>query len=285
MLDISIQFKIDIISYDYSGYGQSQGTYNEEAISKDIEEVGEFILKDLSIRAEQLLLMGYSLGSVPTIHLALLPQFINVKGIILISPLSGVRIMNQQSDISNIHQKVVYDIAKIIDIRSPIFLVHGLKDDVIPYKNSVELSKKINLVFKWFPKKAGHSDMFTKYRSKLYAKLKLFFEHLTSFYEKHHKSFISEEVKIKRSNIQIKENYIDNLEINDSVGNEETQWGKYEKSSINVSEYDECIDKSGKSDHFTNQHSQRFSAVRIMNDREIEIQYDLFQNIFRQGKH
>ena len=44
------------MSYDYSGYGESDGSPSEKAIYEDIEEVAEFMTKTLQISQEKIIL-------------------------------------------------------------------------------------------------------------------------------------------------------------------------------------------------------------------------------------
>ena len=63
LLDMSTQLnvhqtlnKINVVSYDYSGYGESEGSASENVIYDDIEEVADFIIYSLNIPAENILL-------------------------------------------------------------------------------------------------------------------------------------------------------------------------------------------------------------------------------------
>ena len=55
-------------------------------------------------------------------------------------------------------------------ILSPIFLIHGKKDGIIPIKHSIELSRHIQNLYKWFPKKEGH-NIITECRMKFFKKI------------------------------------------------------------------------------------------------------------------
>ena len=48
--------KVDIVCYDYSGYGESEGTTSEQEICNDIEEVAEFMKDSLLIIFEKVIL-------------------------------------------------------------------------------------------------------------------------------------------------------------------------------------------------------------------------------------
>jgi hypothetical protein len=45
-----------VVCYDYSGYGESEGSPSERAIYDDIEEVAEFMTKTLQIPQDRIIL-------------------------------------------------------------------------------------------------------------------------------------------------------------------------------------------------------------------------------------
>ena len=153
--------KCNVICYDYSGYGFSRGTPSEEEVKNDIEEVGLFAIQELNIPSDELILMGHSLGMAPTLHLANNKNFANVAGLVLLSPISSG--MSKRKDVFN--NKDI--IGRIL---SPIFLIHGKKDGIIQIKHSIELSRHIQNLYKWFPKKEGH-NIITECRMKFFKNL------------------------------------------------------------------------------------------------------------------
>jgi len=131
--------------------------------------MAEFIKLTLKISFDKIVLylyslnifvfrFGHSLGSVPTIHLASRKLITNIlKGIILISPIgSGIKIVNPSIvlDFEKLSKINCFNNDnKLQDINCQIFLIHGQKDEVIPYKRSEELLKLNNRIVEWFPKK------------------------------------------------------------------------------------------------------------------------------------
>lgn len=139
--------------------------------------------------------MGFSLGSVPSIHIA---SKFNIKCLILISPLaSGIKIINKSLQLSTYELEkidIFCNIGKISDINSPIFLIHGQADDTIPISHSYEILKKVKNANTWFPKRADHDNIFCKYRRKFYEKLNVFLEKVEIFHTEINKtSYIQSE--------------------------------------------------------------------------------------------
>jgi hypothetical protein len=56
LIDLSIQLKADVISYDYSGYGCSEGSPSEKEINTDVEQVMDFAIHGLGLKLESIIL-------------------------------------------------------------------------------------------------------------------------------------------------------------------------------------------------------------------------------------
>ena len=133
LYDLSTTLKCNILCYDYSGYGYSTGTPSESEVYNDIEEVGYFIKEVLDIDQTELILLGHSLGSAPTVHLATKKNYQGVAGVALIAPLaSGMSMILKGDQAFTQTKKDVFDNKKkMLDIDCPIFLIHGKKDNII----------------------------------------------------------------------------------------------------------------------------------------------------------
>ena len=127
--------------------------------------------------------MGYSLGSVPSVHIA---SNKNIKCLILIAPLaSGIKTIIKDFSIStNELEKIdiFCNLSKIIDITCPIMLIHGKSDEVINVNHSYEMLRKIKNPNIWFPTKGTHGNIFTDYRRKFLEKLNIFFDKVKIFH-------------------------------------------------------------------------------------------------------
>ncbi|GFY95162.1 alpha/beta-Hydrolases superfamily protein [Actinidia rufa] len=96
LYDLFVQLKanlrVNLIGYDYSGYGASTGKPSEANTYADIEAVYECLETVYGVSQEDLILYGQSVGSGPTLHLAAkLPR---LRGVVLHSAiLSGLRVV------------------------------------------------------------------------------------------------------------------------------------------------------------------------------------------------
>nr|GLL20319.1 protein ABHD17B [Ipomoea trifida] len=91
-LELRAHLRVNIMSYDYSGYGGSSGKPSEFNTYYDIEAVYNCLKSEYGIKQEDVILYGQSVGSGPTLHLASRLQ--RLKAVILHSAiLSGIRVL------------------------------------------------------------------------------------------------------------------------------------------------------------------------------------------------
>jgi hypothetical protein len=167
----------------------------------------------LNIPLENLILIGNSLGSAPSIHLAKHEKYNKVSGVVLLSPIgSGIKLVNPKGKLTK-EELDKYDcfcnLNKVKEVYCPIFIIHGLKDEVIPHKQSIEMSARIRFLYQWYPRHGNHNNILFLYRYKFFTKLKIFFEHIKHFYTKKNK-FDIDSSKVTKFNYNLQENYLEN---------------------------------------------------------------------------
>lgn len=138
--DLARVLRVNIMAYDYTGYGKSTGTPTEDNCYGDIEAAYKYLTEVRRIQPEQIVLYGRSLGSGPSCYLASKTATAgrSVGGVILQSPLlSAYRVA------FNFRFTMVGDRFPNIDyapmIRCPVFIVHGTQDEVVPFWHGEEL--------------------------------------------------------------------------------------------------------------------------------------------------
>lgn len=132
--DLARVLRVNVMAYDYSGYGKSSGTPSEENCYADIEAAYRYLTEVRHLRPEQIVLYGRSLGSGPSCYLATKTALEGkgVGGLILQSPLlSAYRVA------FNFRFTMLGDKFANIDyapqIACPVFIVHGTQDEVVPF--------------------------------------------------------------------------------------------------------------------------------------------------------
>lgn len=117
-----------IISYDYRGYGQSVGGRpTVRKVVEDAEAVYRFAVHELGIEPNQMILHGRSLGSGPTLELAVRHP---VAGVVLESAFTSTYRVITRVGILPFDRFV--NIRHIKDVRSPVLVIHGTGDRLIP---------------------------------------------------------------------------------------------------------------------------------------------------------
>ncbi|WCJ29098.1 alpha/beta-Hydrolases superfamily protein [Euphorbia peplus] len=127
-VQLKINLRVNIMGYDYSGYGASSGKPSESNTYADIEAVYQCLQTEYGVSQEDLILYGQSVGSGPTLHLAAkLPR---LRGVVLHSAiLSGLRVL--------CHVKfsccldIYKNINKIHKVKCPVLVIHGTEDEVV----------------------------------------------------------------------------------------------------------------------------------------------------------
>lgn len=177
--------------------------------------MGYFVNQILGIQSKELILFGHSLGSAPTVHLAITQAFRDIRAIILLSPIaSGVRLVSPDIKMQDLEKIDVFcNIKKVIDVCCPIFLIHGHNDQVIPIQQSLEMAKFMKNPYEWHPRNGDHCNILTKYRAKFLQKCKFFFEFLTYSKNKHLSSSTTTSYNCAThdkhiTNVMLQENYI-----------------------------------------------------------------------------
>ncbi|KAJ0989185.1 hypothetical protein J5N97_007541 [Dioscorea zingiberensis] len=135
-VELSANLRVNLMAYDYSGYGQSTGKPSEYNTYADIEAVYDCLKAQYAARDEDLIIYGQSVGSGPTVDLA--SRLPNLRAVVLHSAiLSGLRVL------SPVKRSFWFDIYKNIDkiglVNCPVLVIHGTSDDVVDFSHGKQL--------------------------------------------------------------------------------------------------------------------------------------------------
>ncbi|CAF2607568.1 unnamed protein product [Rotaria sp. Silwood2] len=158
---LGTRLQCNIVSYDYSGYGASQGKASEKNMYADIEATYTSIKQRYHIPVSKIILYGQSIGTVPTIDLASRHKECCIA-CILHSPLtSGMRVAFPDTKRTWCCDAFP-SIDKIHRIRSIVLIIHGTDDDVIDVSHGFALYNRIHIPHQIEPlwiDGAGHNDI------------------------------------------------------------------------------------------------------------------------------
>lgn len=144
-----------VLAYDYPGYGHSTGSPTERNAYHAVEAAYDYLVDELEIAPENIIVQGQSVGGGPSVYLAANKP---VAGLILESSFATafqvvvpIRIMPFEK---------FPNIKRIDQIDCPLLLIHGTDDGVIPFSHSEELYAAAQAPKTLVPiPQAGHNDV------------------------------------------------------------------------------------------------------------------------------
>ena len=148
LLYLSQRFNINVLAYDYSGYGNSCGECSEENCYGDITAAVE-CLSGMGIPNEKVILFGRSLGTGPTCFMAgkMSLEGSPPAGVILHSAFTSIyRVVASVGCTLNGDQFVNIEYLKYFNKNIPILLIHGEYDNIVPFHHCIELKKGLSHV-------------------------------------------------------------------------------------------------------------------------------------------
>jgi len=165
LFELSRSLQVDVVGYDYSGYGHSTGANgasiaqpSESFCFEDIDAVYKYLVDVDQKEPNHIIAMGRSLGTGPTCELA---SKYPIGGAVLQSPLlSAIRVVMKTP--ITLPVDIFANIQKIQRIRCPVFIIHGEIDDIISVEHGKTLYRLIEGKTGWNPwwiENAGHNNI------------------------------------------------------------------------------------------------------------------------------
>ncbi|XP_024975278.1 alpha/beta hydrolase domain-containing protein 17C-like [Cynara cardunculus var. scolymus] len=135
-VELSLRLRVNLVGYDYSGYGQSTGKPSECNTYADVDAVYKCLKEKYGVKDDQLIVYGQSVGSGPTIDLA--SRIPDLRGVVLHSPiLSGLRVLYP---VKRTYWFDIYkNIEKIGSVNCPVLVIHGTADEVVDHSHGKQL--------------------------------------------------------------------------------------------------------------------------------------------------
>jgi fermentation-respiration switch protein FrsA (DUF1100 family) len=130
---------LDVMLFDYRGYGRSSGAPDEEGTYRDARAARVALLGRPGADASRLLYLGESLGAAVALALAL--EF-PPRGLVLQSAFTSVR------DMGRLHYPMIPAIVipdaypnlrRIRELKAPLLVLHGDRDDIVPLSHGQAL--------------------------------------------------------------------------------------------------------------------------------------------------
>jgi fermentation-respiration switch protein FrsA (DUF1100 family) len=166
----------------WRGFGKSEGSPSKEGLYNDARAAIEFA-QVKGYKTEDMIIVGESLGSGIATYMAIENKF---KGVFLITPYTSIKDRGQEIyfyiPVGLLIKDNFDNAANISKLSSPVFIIHGDKDNVIPHSHSLKLIEIANQ-----PKKlilypgVGHANYEVK---TVFTEMKNFFNSVTRIVEK-----------------------------------------------------------------------------------------------------
>lgn len=164
LLLISRRLGVSVFIFDYRGYGRSGGKPSERGLYADGEAALAYLRERGDVDMSRLTLFGRSLGCAVAVELATRHP---VKTIILESPFTSIDAMARRMrgglaalvPTSWVVRSKFDSLSKIANVHSPVMLLHGDMDDIVPIEMGHELFAAANDPKRFYPiRGAGHND-------------------------------------------------------------------------------------------------------------------------------
>ena len=153
-----------IAAVNYRGYGLSEGSPSEEALTEDALVVYDWFAKRKDIDADRIVVFGRSLGSGVAAQLAAKRP---VRAVVLVSPFDSLRSIARKQypivPVSLLLEHPFDSLARASGIESPLLVVAGEHDTLIPPEYSRRLHDAWLGPKRWvLLPDSGHNDIHTR---------------------------------------------------------------------------------------------------------------------------
>ena len=136
---------LSVFILDYREYGRSEGSISEEGSYRDAEAALDYLRSRTGREADQIIFFGRSLGAAVAVELA---RKAPPRALILESPMTSIRDMAREVfpilPLGGLIRTEYDSLSKIKSIRSPLLILHGDRDDIVPIDHGRRLFEAAN---------------------------------------------------------------------------------------------------------------------------------------------
>jgi len=128
------ELPVNVFIFDYRGYGKSQGKPDEKGVYLDAEAAYDFLVRDKGVEPQNIVLFGRSLGGAIAVELAskrTCGKLIVESTFTSISDMA--KIMFGSFSLNWLFKSRFDSASKIGQLRVPVLILHGNKDQIVPF--------------------------------------------------------------------------------------------------------------------------------------------------------
>ena len=142
LANLGVHSGIQVMSFDYQGYGRSDGEPSQAGLYQDAQAAWSWLI-DQGVTPDRIILYGFSLGSIPSIHLAASPDQTGRGWLILEAPLASSTTLVQEASTLSLPAGFLTDLdfdnaAAITNVSQPLLWMHGEDDQSTPIQTHGE---------------------------------------------------------------------------------------------------------------------------------------------------
>jgi hypothetical protein len=153
---------LSVFLFDYRGFGKSSGRPSETGLYQDGLAAWSYLVEKERIASENIVLHGHSIGAAVAIEVALQKK---VRGLVIESAFTSTKEMAKTMALfallSPIFPSHYNNLGKIPRVSAPKLIVHGQRDEIVPFAMGLKLFEAATDPKFFYPvKDAGHNDVF-----------------------------------------------------------------------------------------------------------------------------
>ncbi len=146
----------------WRGFGGNKGTPTEKNLYIDGEAALNWIIKNIKFNSEKIIVYGESLGTGVAVELARKYEFLSV---VLEAPFTSIEDIAKKRYRIFPTKYLVKDkfdnYSKIDQIKSPLLIISGKNDEIVPHEHSIKLFKRAMVYKKTvFIDEAIHNNLY-----------------------------------------------------------------------------------------------------------------------------
>ena len=151
---------VSVLGIGYRGYGKSIGKPSESGICKDGEASLKYATEELGYSPDKIFMCGRSLGTVVALNISVKRK---LAGIILITPMTSGKEMAKShgfGPLAVIAGEAFNNLKKLPEIISPVLIIHGDRDEVVPWAMGEQIFELLQVSKKMVTIGGGfHNDL------------------------------------------------------------------------------------------------------------------------------
>jgi uncharacterized protein len=152
---------LNLLAFDYRGYGESSGSPSENGLYRDAEAAYRYLREKLGVAPDRIIVFGHSLGSAVAVDLV---SRVPVAGLILDGALTSAvergRELYPYIPVRWIAASRFNSLEKIAPVKVPKLFLHAKGDDVIPLAHGRRLFEAAPEPKTFVELQGGHGDAF-----------------------------------------------------------------------------------------------------------------------------